>query len=562
MHANVKIIGQLSAAENILHVFPSNKKICDFSARALKKVPGVTRCSICICGEPRPSGDLLPDFCEGCDIISRPICPDKEPVCRFDGKKNHETYFLHTPACFFGFLILEIAEPDVFSLYSPFVSNFSNAITIHMENLWQKEQLEIKNDALEEYRQNLESLVKKRTEQLDKVQKKRVALIKKLQRAQKAESLGRMAGAIAHHFNNQLNVVIGNLEMALEDCPGNAVYRENLNEAMRASLRSAEISGSMLTYLGQKAGKSRKMDLSRLCLEKMSLLRTTVPRGIVLETDFMSVGSTVLVDDTQMQMVLLHLITNAAEAIGDNKGRIRLTTRNLSVSDIPRLVTAPVYWKPSAGMYACLEVSDTGCGISEKDMDKLFDPFFTTKFTGRGLGLSVILGLVKAWDGAVCVESKKGHGSCFRILLPVQKNAKASQPGTGSHWQPAVKGGTVLLVDDQDAVRKIGKIMLERLGFTPISASGGSEAVVLFEQYRESICCVITDLTMPHMDGWETLAALRKIRPDLPVILASGHNRDEAMDRDHPEKFQAFLHKPYAMVQLKNALHKALQEKG
>ncbi|MFN2358765.1 MAG: response regulator [Desulfotignum sp.] len=413
----------------------------------------------------------------------------------------------------------------------------------------------------EEYRQNLESLVKKRTRQLKKVQKKRVALIKKLQRAQKAESLGRMAGAIAHHFNNQLSVVIGNLEMALEDCPGNAVYRENLLEAMRASHRSAEISGLMLTYLGQGGGKPREMDLSRICLENMSLLRTTVPRGIVLETDFMSVGSTVLVDDTQMQMVLVHLITNAAEAIGDNKGRIRLTTKNLCLSDMPRLVTAPVDWKPAAGLYACLEVSDTGCGIAGKDMDNLFDPFFTTKFTGRGLGLPVILGLVKSWDGAVCVESKKGHGSCFRVFLPVQKNVPASQPDTGSQWQQsAVKGGTVLLVDDQDAVRNIGEIMLERLGFTAMSASGGPQAVALFDRHRESICCVITDLTMPDMDGWQTLAALRRIRPDLPVILASGHNIDHAMDRDHPEKFQTFLHKPYAMVQLKNALHKALQE--
>jgi two-component system, cell cycle sensor histidine kinase and response regulator CckA len=414
----------------------------------------------------------------------------------------------------------------------------------------------------EEYRQHLESLVKKRTKQLEKVQKKRVALIKTLQRSRKAESLGRMAGAIAHHFNNQLSVVMGNLEMALEDCPVNALYRENLIEAMRASHRSAEISGLMLTYLGQGAGKARETDLSRLCLKAMPLLRTTVPRGIVLETDFMSVGSTVLVDDTQMQMVLVHLITNAAEAIGDSKGRIRLTTRNLCVSDIPRVVTAPVDWKPAAGMYACLEVSDTGCGIAQKDMDNLFDPFFTTKFTGRGLGLPVILGLVKSWDGAVCVESKKGHGSSFRILLPVRANVPAVQPDTGSQWQPAVKGGTVLLVDDQDAVRKIGRIMLERLGFTAMSASDGPEAVALFDRHRESICCVITDLTMPDMDGWQTLAALRKIRPDLPVILASGHNRDQAMDRDHPEKFQAFLHKPYAMVQLKNALHKALQNKG
>jgi len=560
MHANVKIIGQLSAAENILHVFPSNKKICDFSAQALKKVPGVARCCICICGEPRPSGDLLPGFCEGCDIISQPVCPDEGLVCRFEGKEDHETFSLHTPSRFFGFLIIEMADPDVFSLYFPFVSNLSNAMTINMENLWQKAQLQIKNNALEEHRQNLESLVKKRTKQLEKTQKKRVALIKKLQHAQKAESLGRMAGAIAHHFNNQLNVVMGNLELAMEDCPKDAAYRDNLFEAMQAAHRSAEISGLMLTYLGQGAGKTRKLDLSRLCLTHLSLLRTILTKGIVLETDFMSVGPAVLVNDDQMQKVLFHLVTNAAEAIGDNAGRIRISTRTIPSSDIPRVVTAPLDWQPDAKLYACLAVSDTGPGIGEQDMEKLFDPFFTTKFTGRGLGLSVILGLLKSWGGAVCVESKKGKGSCFRILLPVQEDVPVLQPGTGTSWQSAAKGGTVLLVDDQDAVRKIGEVMLERLGFTPMSAANGPEGVSLFRKHQDRICCVITDLTMPDMDGWETLIALRKIQPDLPVILASGHDQTHAMNRDHPEKFQTFLHKPYAMVQLQKALQKALQE--
>ncbi len=560
MDADIKIIGQLSAAENILHVFPSNEKIGDFSAQALKKVPGVARCCICICGEPQPSGDLLPVFCEECDIVSRSICPDEELVCRFEGKQNHETYSLNTPAGFFGFLILEIALPDLFSLYSPFVSNFSNAMTINMENLWQKEQLQIKNDALEGYRQNLESLVKERTKQLEKTQEERIALEKQLQHARKAESLGRMAGAIAHHFNNQLNVVMGNLELALEDCPKDAAYRDNLAEAMQAAHRSAEISGLMLTYLGQGAGKTRKLDLSRLCLKHLSILRTTLPRGSTLETDFMSVGPAVLANDDQMQKVLFHLVTNAAEAIGENTGRIRLSTRTIPLSDIPKIVTAPVDWQPNANMYACLEVSDTGSGIAEQDMEKLFDPFFTTKFTGRGLGLPVILGLVKSWEGAFCVESKKDHGSSFRILLPVQKKVVSSRPDAAIHDHFAAKRGTVLLVDDQDAVRKIGEVMLQRLGFTPMSAANGPEAVAVFREHQDRICCVITDLTMPDMDGWETLASLRKIQPDLPVILASGHDRTHAMNREHPEKFQGFLHKPYALIQLKNALHKALQK--
>ncbi|MFO7913705.1 MAG: ATP-binding protein, partial [Desulfotignum sp.] len=510
MHANIKIIGQLSAAENIFHVFPSNDKIGDFAARALKKVPGVAGCSICICGEPRPSGDLLPDFCDGCDIGSTSADSDEELVCRFDGRENHDIYFLKTPARFFGFLIVEIEDPAQFSPYAPFISNFSNTITINMENLWQKEQLQTKNTVLKQHRQNLESLIKKRTQQLSKTQEEHIALEKKLHNARKAESLGRMAGAIAHHFNNQLNVVMGNLEMALEDSPADAVYRENLTAAMHAAQKSAEISGLMLTYVGQGSGETSRLELSRLCLSYLPILRTSLPGGIALETDFMSVGAVVLANANHMQMILSHLITNAAEAIGENTGRIKLSTKIFSVSDIPKLVTAPVDWQPDAKMYACVEVSDTGCGINDQDMEKLFDPFFTTKFTGRGLGLSVALGWVKSWDGALCVESKKGRGTCVRILLPVQENMDSPQTDAVSQWQPDAKGGTVLLVDDQDAVRKIGEVMLQRLGFSPITAASGPEAVAVFRRHQDRICCVITDLTMPDMDGWETLAALRK----------------------------------------------------
>jgi PAS domain S-box-containing protein len=681
MKTRVKVIGQISAAENMLHVFPSNKKIGDFSAQALKKIPGVVRCRICISGEPLPSGDLLPGSCEGCAIVSRSVSSDQELVCRFDDNENCQIYVLNTPACFFGFLIVDIDDPDAFSFYSPFVSNFSNAMTINMENLWQKEQLQTKNRALEKYRHDLESLVKERTEQLEKseqlldntqkmakiggwewdvdkqtmtwtaatyrihglnldnhekcspetslqcydpadqpliwqafqqcikektpydmqfcitsyqnrrvwirtmgwpvledgrvikvignikditdykkLEEERIALAKQLQHALKADSLARMAGAIAHHYNNQLSVVMGNLEMALEDIPADAVYRDNLSAAMHAARNSAEISQLMLTYLGQGSGKTCQLDLSEICLSYLPILQTSLPTGIALETDFMSVGPAILANANQIQIILTHLISNAAEAINDHTGRIRLSTRLIPVSDIPKRVTAPTNWHPKTGMYACLEVADTGTGIPEQNMEKLFDPFFTTKFTGRGLGLPVILGLVKSWGGALCVKNRKYRGTRVHIYLPLKEETIAAQPDTEMTWQAVGKGSTVLLVDDQDAVRDTGVVMLQRLGFSPLSASSGLEAVAVFRKHQKTICCVITDLTMPDMDGWETLTALRKIQPDLPVVLVSGHDQSQAIKQDHPEKFQAFLHKPYAMTQLKNALNKALKE--
>ncbi len=679
MEADIKIIGLLSTAENILHIFPSGKKISDFSTQALKKVPGAAGNAICLMGVSQPSGDLIKVPCEDCHVSSCVEFSGDRPLCRFDGGQNHKVYYLQTPSHFFGFLTIEITDPEIFYAYASFISNFANTISITIENLWQKEQLQIKNADLEQHRDDLESLVKERTRQLEEskhllditqkmakiggwewdvetqtltwtaetyrihgldpenhencstenslrcydpadrpsiwkafqkcikdktpydmqfpittyqnrriwirtmgspvlengsvtkvignikdisdykeLEAKSIALTRQLQHAQKVESLGRMAGAIAHHFNNQLSVIMGNLELVMEDCPKDAPYRSNLADAMHAARRSAEISGLLRTYLGQGVDKTRKLDLSRLCLEHLSKLRNTLPENITLETDFMAVGPLVLVNDDQMQKVLFHLVANAAEAIGNNTGLIRLSTRTIPLSDIPAIVAAPVDWQPNANMYACLEVSDTGSGIAEQDMEKLFDPFFTTRFTGRGLGLSVNLGLVKSWEGAFCVESKKDHGSRFQLLLPLQENMVSSGPESATENHVAAKENTVLLVDDQDSVRKIGGFMLKQLGFTPMPAASGPEAVTVFRKYRDRICCVITDFTMPDMDGWETLAALRRIQPDLPVILASGHEQAHAMNRDHPEKFQTFLHKPYAKIQLKTALQKAL----
>ncbi|MFO7886137.1 MAG: PAS domain S-box protein [Desulfobacteraceae bacterium] len=202
-----------------------------------------------------------------------------------------------------------------------------------------------------------------------KLEEERIALTEQLQHALKADSLARMAGAIAHHYNNQLSVVMGNLELALEDTPADAVPHDNLTAALAAARKSAEISELMLTYLGQGGGETCPLDLSELCLSYLPILGTSLPTDIDLETDFMSVGPVILANANQMQVILTHLVTNAAEAIGDHTGRVRLSIRVISVSDIPKQVTAPTDWHPETGMYACLEVTDTGTGIPEQNMD-------------------------------------------------------------------------------------------------------------------------------------------------------------------------------------------------
>ncbi len=375
---------------------------------------------------------------------------------------------------------------------------------------------------------------------------------------QKAESLGVMAGAIAHHFNNQLGGVIGNLEMALEDLPRDAPPVKNLTSAMKAARKAAVVSGQMLTYLGQTPGAHSPLDLSEICRQSLSLLQATAPNNIPLRSDLPFPGPIVSANANQIQQVLTNLVTNACEAVEENKGTLALTVKIASPAEISARNRFPSDWQPQDIPYACLEVTDTGCGIASEDMEKLFDPFFSSKFTGRGLGLPVVLGIVKAHGGAVTVESQVGSGSCFRVLLPVSVEKLPQQPvKTGQSF--AVEGhGAVLLIEDEEVLREIASIMLTRFGFKVLEAKNGLEAVEMFGQHQDEIDCVLSDVMMPHMDGWETLAALRKISPGIPVILSSGYDEAQVMAGAHPERPQAFLHKPYQMAELQEALARAL----
>jgi PAS domain S-box-containing protein len=375
---------------------------------------------------------------------------------------------------------------------------------------------------------------------------------------QKSESLGRMAGAIAHHFNNQLGVVIGNLEMAIDDLPQGAGPVNSLTAAMNASLRAAEISGLMLTYLGQPSGKHEPLDLSEACRRSLPILRAAMPGEFLLESDFPAPGPVVRANGNQIQQVLTNLATNAGEAFAEGAGSIHLCVKTVFPSDIPAAYRHPMDWQPQDHAYACLEVADTGCGIADRDIEKLFDPFYSSKFTGRGLGLPVILGIVKAHGGVVTVESEPGRGSTFRVFLPVSEEKLRPQAGPEFQTPETAGSGTILLVEDEEMVRDMTEAMLARLGFTVLAAKDGVEAVEVFRRRRDEIRCVLCDLTMPLMNGWETLTALRKLAPGVPMVLASGYNKAQAMAGDHPELPQAFLGKPYKLKELGNAIGKAL----
>jgi PAS domain S-box-containing protein len=241
---------------------------------------------------------------------------------------------------------------------------------------------------------------------------------------QKAESLGRMAAAIAHHFNNQLGAVIGNLDLAMRAVSRGESPQETISAAMRASNRAAGMSKQMLTYLGQSFDKHEPLDFSDVCLQSLPLLQSIMSENAILKTDLPSSGPVVMANINQMQQVMTNLITNAWEALGENRGTILLSVKTVPAVDIPTTHRFPLEWQPKSSAYASMDVTDTGCGIEETDMEKLFDPFFSSKFTGRGMGLAVVLGIVRAHGGAITVESTPGKGSSFRVFLPVVRDIK------------------------------------------------------------------------------------------------------------------------------------------
>ncbi len=383
---------------------------------------------------------------------------------------------------------------------------------------------------------------------------------------QKAESLGRMAGAVAHHFNNQLQVVMGNLEMALDDQPLGVNSNESLVSAMQGARKAADVSRLMLTYLGQTPSKQEPTDLSEACRQSLTLLNAAAPKGMILNADFPSSGPVIRADTNQMHQILTNLINNAWEAISDNRGDIGLTVKTYSHADIPNSKRFPIDWQPQSIPYACLEVSDNGCGISNKDIDKIFDPFFTTKFTGRGLGLPVVMGIVKAHGGGISVESEPGLGSTFRIFLPISTEElpclpampEAQLTGSAEKISRTESGGTVLLIEDDKDVRKMAAMMLTHLRYKVLEAKDGVEAMEIFQQHQDKIRCVLSDLTMPRMDGWDTLAALRKLSPGIPVVLSSGYDEAQVMAGEHSELPNAFLGKPYQLKGLRETINRVL----
>ena len=391
-----------------------------------------------------------------------------------------------------------------------------------------------------------------------KAEKKQTEIESKLQRAKKMESLGTMAGSIAHNFNNLLMVVLGNLELAKEDLPEPSKAATNIQRAINASQRAADLSSMMLTYVGQLKKESIPVDLSQMVTAVLKNMDESKMANVAL--DLADPMPLVAADADQMRQMISGLITNAIVALGKEKGEVRISTGSMRC-DKNYLSTTYLKEEMSEGMYAYAEVADTGCGMDAETLGKVFDPFFSTKFTGRGLGMAAVMGIIRSHNGAVRVSSVKNEGSVFTALFPIQGISLRPAAVKNRDDKTVTQGRTVLLVDDEAMVMDIGSQFLERLGYSVRTASGGREALDMFKQAPDSIDCLLLDFTMPGMDGLETMQLIRKIRPDARIIITSGYTRQQIEDRfTHVGLPDGFIQKPFEMKALQEILNKTISK--
>ncbi len=385
---------------------------------------------------------------------------------------------------------------------------------------------------------------------IKKAETERLELEEQMRHSQKLESLGVLAGGIAHDFNNLLTGIIGNANLAATKLhPASPVVNHIVNIETTAS-RAAELCKQMLAYSGKGKFEIKAIDLNATVRDITQLLSVSISKKAQIRYNFTSGYMMVDADVSQMRQVLMNLITNASEALGENTGLITIATgiNNCDEEYLNRYF-AKENLKP--GQYVFLSVTDTGCGMDSETMNKIFDPFFSTKFTGRGLGLAAVLGIIKGHKGAIRVYSELGKGTTFKILLP-KSNVQAPEIEAvvvdNTKWTAS---GTVLVADDDPFVREVVVTMFEDLGFTVITASDGAVAVEKFRRNASSINLVMLDLTMPKMSGDEVFHEIKRVNPGVNVILTSGYNEQESVRAFAGKGLAGFIQKPFQFNELR-----------
>jgi len=373
-------------------------------------------------------------------------------------------------------------------------------------------------------------------------------LERQLLQSQKLESLGLLAGGVAHDFNNLLTGILGNAHLALADIDPLHPARECLEEVIQASELAARLTGQMLAYSGRGRLDVRTVDLARQVRAIFALLQSSVSRNVQVVLDLHDDLPPVEADPAQVQQVMLNLVINAAESIGDRAGVVRVSTgvSELGSEDLRVLVSGAGM---APGLHAWFEVRDSGCGMDAATMGRMFDPFFSTKFTGRGLGLAAVLGIARGHRAGVRVQSEPGCGTTIRAYFPAAGGV-VEAPGARPARPVAPGHGLVLVVDDEIVVRETARRALERAGFDVLSADSGRKAVELFRPRAGDVRLVLLDVTMPDASGVETFGELRNLEPELPILLSSGYTEEAAARVCEGDLLAGFVPKPYAPEEL------------
>jgi PAS domain S-box-containing protein len=382
----------------------------------------------------------------------------------------------------------------------------------------------------------------------------------KLQQAQKLESLGVLAGGIAHDFNNLLVGVMGNAGLARSGVPKHSPALAAIDDIEAAAVRASELTRQLLAYAGKGRFVISRIDLRRLVEEMANLLATAIGKNVSLRFHCDEPLPPVEGDATQLRQVVMNLITNASDAIGEKGGVVTLRSSTIEVDRAYLLDFLPGE-ELAPGRYVALEVSDTGAGMTAETRARIFDPFFTTKFVGRGLGLAAVLGIMRAHRGAIKVYSEPGRGSTFKVVLPAAAGEADLVPAALPTPTLTTPGTTVLVVDDEVGVRKMIRRLLEAAGYVVLLAEDGLGALEAYEQNGSRIQLVVLDVTMPRMGGEETFRRLRQLDPEVRVLLTSGYSEQEATSQFAGKGLAGFIEKPFRANVLLEKVNEALAGK-
>jgi len=387
-----------------------------------------------------------------------------------------------------------------------------------------------------------------------------IALRRQIEHGQRLESLGVLAGGIAHDFNNILTAILGNAALAKLKIDEPVKTAKHLRNIVKSSERAAGLCKQMLAYSGKGKFIVKPLNLSEMVDEITKLLTVSIAKNVTIRSNLAEQLPAVDVDEAQMQQVIMNLVINASDAIGENSGTVKIETGVMDTDDSS--------WRTSfmqddlpPGRYVYLEVSDNGCGIDSKIMPHIFDPFFTTKFTGRGLGLSAVLGIIRGHHGTLKVDSTPGIGTKFRMLLPISQQSAVSDDAAHEDDKTWHSSGTILIVDDEDAILEIASLMLEDMGFKTRTAADGLAAVDVYRRHGDEITAVLLDMTMPKMDGQECFQALYEIDKEVVVILSSGYNEQDAISNFTHKGLAGFIQKPYRAEMLEQTVRGAIEDK-